>query len=94
MSKKFASGATSTINNNNNNNSNSNNNSSSRISGNFRAFSSLDFDLKVFNEKKVNMMNLNVVNNLKRDEVDLDIKELSLLDLHSSEDDSSLDFSK
>lgn len=91
LSKKFASGLTPTT----INYGNSSSSSSCNSGGNFRVFNSIDFDLKNFNEKNVNTMTLNAAGkNLKRDEVDLDIKELSLLDLHSSEDDSSLDFSK
>lgn len=57
----------------------------------------IDFDINAAGgsfEKALNLSLMPPSANSKRDEVDLDIKELSLLDLHSSEDDSTLDFSK
>lgn len=57
----------------------------------------IDFDINAAGgsfEKALNLSLMPPSANSRRDEVDLDIKELSLLDLHSSEDDSTLDFSK
>lgn len=81
----------------------------SNINGSNKACSNsvvgnIDFDLNGSFERALNSLNVNflptlnnsnsAINTNRRDEVDLDIKELSLLDLHSSEDDSCLEFSK
>lgn len=65
--------------------------------------SNIDFDLNGSFERALDSFSTNVLTTLnnssynntsRRDEVDLHIKELSLLDLHSSEDDSCLELSK
>jgi hypothetical protein len=70
---------------------------------NLNSTTSLNSSLNNKNNLQVNSCEINDLNNdknviilqnLRKDEVDLHIKELSLLDLHSSEDDTSTDFVK